>query len=132
MAGFFNPALKKTFKNSIYYNDESQICKKNLKVIQFTLAFLLNIFDGMVFGLYTAKYENTEQIFHASTGRDFYNAVAGADGAGMDDANHVHDEILVKLRRGINQFLWFNGFDGAIYYIYNHPICYIYRNHICL
>lgn len=53
----------------------------------------------MGFGIYTAKYENTEKIFHASIGRDFYNAVTGADGAGMDAANYVHDEIPVKLRR---------------------------------
>lgn len=52
----------------------------------------------MGFGIYTAKHENTEKIFHASIGRDFYNAVTGADGAGMDAANYVHDEIPVKLR----------------------------------
>lgn len=58
----------------------------------------------MVFGLYTAKYENTEQIYHAELGRDFYNVAAGADGAGMDDANYVHDEVLVKLWRRIDKF----------------------------
>ena len=60
--------------------------------------YLLNIFDGIGFGLYTDKYENIEQVFFASTGRDFYNAVAGADGIGMDDANHVNDEVVTELR----------------------------------
>ena len=96
-AGFCNPALKKTFKNSFYYNHESDKCKKNLKNLYLYTAFLLNIFDGLCFGLYTAKYENIEQVFFASAGRDFYNAVAGTDRIGMDAANHVNDEVIIKL-----------------------------------
>jgi len=34
-AGFFNPALKKLFKNSDNYNHDSHKCKKNLKNLHF-------------------------------------------------------------------------------------------------
>lgn len=52
----------------------------------------------MVFGLYTAKYENTKQIFYTPTYRNFCDAAVGANRIGMDVANYVHDEVLVKLR----------------------------------
>lgn len=84
----------------------------------------------MVFGLYTAKYENTEQIYHAELGRDFYNVAAGADGAGMDDANYVHDEVLVKLWRRIDKFFWSDGFDGTVYHIHYYPIRDVYCGNI--
>lgn len=86
----------------------------------------------MCFGLYTAKYENTEQIFYASIDRDFYNAVVGSDGFGMDDADYVHDEILAELWRGINQFFGINHVDGAVYYVHHNPVRNIYRGDICL
>lgn len=53
----------------------------------------------MGFGLYTSKYENNKQIFHAPISRYIYYAVAGTDRLGMDATNNVHDEISVKLRR---------------------------------
>ena len=86
----------------------------------------------MGFGLYTAKYENTEQIFHASTGRDFYNAVAGADWVGLDAADYVYDEVPVELWRGTDQFFGTDHTDGAVHRVYHHTVCHLYRNYICL
>ena len=86
----------------------------------------------MCFGLYTAKYEITEQIFYASTGRDFCHAVVGSDGIGMDDANYVHDEILVELWRGIIQFFGVNRTDDSVHHVDNRAIRYIYRNYFRL
>ena len=77
----------------------------------------------MGFGIYTAKHENTEKIFHASIGRDFYNAVTGADGAGMDVANYVHDEIPV------NKFFGTDDFNGAVYNVNYYTFCDIYRHY---
>ncbi len=54
----------------------------------------------MGFGLYTSKYENNKQIFRAPIGRYIYYAIAGIDRLGVDVANHVHDEVSVKLWRG--------------------------------
>ena len=86
----------------------------------------------MCFGLYTVKYENTEQIFYAPVDRDFYHAVIGADGIGMDDADYVHDEIPVELRRGINQFFGTDHFNGAVYHVYYYPVRHIYRGYFCV
>lgn len=47
---------------------------------------------------YTGQYEDFEPIFFATVGSNFYNVAADFDGFGMDDANHVYDEILVKVR----------------------------------
>ena len=93
---------------------------------------MLNIFDGCDFGLYTDEYENIEQVFFASTGRDFCHAVAGTDRIGMDDANHVNDENAVKLRYRIDQFFGPDGVDDTVYYIYYHSICYVHRDNICV
>ena len=47
---------------------------------------------------YTAYYEDYKPIFFTTVGGNFCDAVAGADGTGMDDADYVHDEVLVKVR----------------------------------
>ena len=47
---------------------------------------------------YTAGYEDFKPIFFTTVGGNFCDAVAGADGTGMDDADYVHDEVLVKVR----------------------------------
>ena len=86
----------------------------------------------MGFGLYTAKYENTEQIFHASTDRDFYNAVAGADRTGMDVADYVYDEVPVKLWRGINQLSGVNHFNGAVHYFNYYTVRYVHSDYFRL
>jgi len=48
--------------------------------------------------LYTAVYEYSEQVFFTAVGGDFRHADVDSDGAVMDDADYVHDEILVKIR----------------------------------
>lgn len=116
----------------MYYTGESYKCKKNLIFITNSDKKALNIFDGIDFGLYTGNYENIRQVFYASTGRDFCDAVAGADRTGMDDANFVHDEIFIKLRHRNNQFLGVDRFNGAVYCVYYHTICYIYRRDVCV
>lgn len=48
--------------------------------------------------LYTARYEDFKPLFFTSIGGNFCNAVIDIDWFGMDDANHVDDEILIKIR----------------------------------
>ena len=50
------------------------------------------------FMLYTAVYEYSEQVFFTAIGGDFRHADADFNRAVMDDADYVHDEILVKVR----------------------------------
>lgn len=87
-AGFFNPAPKKTFLRTLcIITTESPESKENSNIL----------FDGFDFALYTAGYENTEQIFFAPVGRNFCHVVAGADRIGVDGTDYVHAEILAQL-----------------------------------
>lgn len=47
---------------------------------------------------YTAYYEDYKPIFFTTIVGDFRYVVADIDWTGVDDANHVHDEVLVKIR----------------------------------
>ena len=48
---------------------------------------------------YTAYHEDSKPIFFASINCNIYNVAADFDGLGMDDANHVDDEVFIKVRR---------------------------------
>lgn len=85
-----------------------------------------------VLGFILQKYENTEQIFYASAGRDFCDSVACSDWTGMDVANYVHDEIFVELWGGINKFLGAYGTYGAVYHVYYYPVRYVHCGDFCL
>lgn len=73
------------------YNTESHKCKSFLHI-------LLNIFDAVVFGLYTLFDENTGQVFYATTDWYFCNVVADINWTGMDGPDYGYDEIPDKLR----------------------------------
>ena len=47
---------------------------------------------------YTAYYEDYKPIFFTTIVGDFRYVVADIDWTGVDDANYVHDEVLVKIR----------------------------------
>ena len=47
--------------------------------------------------IYTGNHEDFEPVFFASTDCNFCYAVADFNRIGMDDADYVHDEILVKI-----------------------------------
>ena len=48
--------------------------------------------------LYTGQHEDIKPIFFTSIGGNFYNVAVDINGIGMDDANHVDDEVFVKIR----------------------------------
>ncbi len=48
--------------------------------------------------LYTGQHEDIKPIFFASIGGNFYNVAVDINRVGMDDANHVDDEVFVKIR----------------------------------
>ena len=48
--------------------------------------------------IYTDNHEYFKPVFFATTDCNFHYAVADFNRIGMDDADYVHDEILVALR----------------------------------
>lgn len=82
--------------------------------------------------LYTAWYEDFKQIFFTTIGGNFYYVAAGSDGVGMDDANHVHDEVSVKIWRRFGQFFGSDRVDDTFYRVNYYPVCMLYCGNICL
>lgn len=74
-------------------------CKKKSHLGLFYLEhYLYPIVENDKFIFYTAYYEDFKSVFFKAINCDFYNANADFNGIGVDDANNVHDEILVKVR----------------------------------
>ena len=86
----------------------------------------------MDFGLYTAYYEDNQQIFYTTVGRHIYYAAVGADGFGVDDADYVHDEVLVELWRRAGQFFVADHVDDTVHSVHNYTVCRIYCGHVCV
>ena len=60
--------------------------------------YLYPIVENDKFIFYTAYHEDFKSVFFKAINCDFYNANADFNRIGVDDANNVHDEILVKVR----------------------------------
>lgn len=43
------------------------------------------------------RYEDFKSLFFTAIGGNLYNVVADFNRLGMDDADYVHDEVLVKI-----------------------------------
>lgn len=60
--------------------------------------FFLNIFDGSLFGLYTAKHENIFKVLYKTVDYHIHNLAVGLDRFGLDGSNYVYDEVFAELR----------------------------------
>ncbi len=102
-----------------------------------TLKFMIarKIINNLTVGLLDSiliYYEDYRQVFFTATGRDICDVVADFNGIGMDDANHVHDEVLVKLRCKFCQFYRSDRVVDTVHYFNNYSVRDIYRNYICV